>query len=86
MLGACRWVTGYYYARAAAITADVADLAAAADLTYYAHAASVDAGAANAANAANAALAANAHYCITDWNDAEGRTMEEVIAALEACP
>jgi len=79
MLGACRWATGYYYARAAAITADLA----AADLTYYAHAASVDAG---AANAANAALAANAHYCITDWNDAEGRTMEEVIAALEACP
>ena len=72
MLGACRWATGYHAdkARLHELQIEAADACASA----YAH-----------THVYCGGFAADEDVAIA-WNDEPGRTVEEVIATLEACP
>src|ERR1700685_4584798 len=80
VIGACREAAGYYDDAAAADAAVCAAAHAAASV----YAVQARALAATASDAAAAAPAAAAHAAT--WNDAPGRTREEVIATLRNIP
>jgi len=73
MIGACRWAAGWYDH----------DIPANA---YPTHSAASAAFAAATSAVGVAAYGSTGRVRADDWNDEPGRTMEEVIAALETCP
>jgi len=77
MIGACQWAVGWYDNDIPAIIYPAHD--AANDPAHDANDAAHNAASTAVYNVARSLRAA-------DWNDTPGRTVEEVIAVLEACP